>query len=279
IDRVPSNAELKRILSHIPILGKALYLTLVSSGMRIGETLQLELDDINLESDPVEITIRGEYTKSGNWRYAFISKEAKGFLIEWLKERDDYLKTAVKKSTRHKKNTEDNKIFPFEHPTAYSLWNKAVKKAGFFKRDRSTNRHTLHPHVLRKFFRTKMGVVIPVDVVEALIGHEGYLTEVYRRYSKEQLAKFYKEGEYAITIFSEAEQVGELRKEVKEQKENLQRIVNGLTAENIELKQGLKRIEKEQKQEKEELGKTILEMERKFEILMGKIEKLEKTEQ
>ena len=31
--------------------------------------------------------------------------------------------------------------------------------------------------MLRKFFRTRLGAVIPVDVVEALMGHEGYLTE------------------------------------------------------------------------------------------------------
>ena len=275
IDKIPSNAELKKILSHMSTLGKALFSVLASSGMRIGETLKLELEDINLETDPAEITIRGEYTKSGNWRYAFISKEAKGFLEEWLKERDNYLETAIKKSTQYPKSLEDNRIFPFLHPTAYSVWNNAVKKAGYSGRDKNTNRHKLHPHVLRKFFRTKMGSVIPIDIVEALIGHEGYLTEVYRRYSKEQLAEFYKEGEYSVTIFSEAEQVGELRKEVTEQKENLQRIVNGLTAENIELKQGFKRLEKEQKQEKETLKKQVEELRDQIGLLAKQLAELQ----
>jgi len=33
---------------------------------------------------------------------------------------------------------------------------------------------------------------IPVDVVEALMGHEGYFTEVYGSYTVEDLARFYK---------------------------------------------------------------------------------------
>jgi len=58
------------------------------------------------------------------------------------------------------------------------LITNAVKRASFDKRFEYNNglkRFAVHPHVLRKFFRTKMGSVIPVDVVEALMGHEGYL--------------------------------------------------------------------------------------------------------
>jgi len=56
-----------------------------------------------------------------------------------------------------------------------------------------------------------MGAVIPVDVVEALMGHEGKeeLTEVYRRYSPEDLAGFYKEGEPAVLVFTQAGAVDE----------------------------------------------------------------------
>ena len=53
--------------------------------MRIGEALQLELDDLNLNSYPAKIYIRGEYTKSGNPRIAFIFSEAKEAVEEWLK--------------------------------------------------------------------------------------------------------------------------------------------------------------------------------------------------
>jgi hypothetical protein len=90
-----------------------------------------------------------------------------------------------------------------------------------------------------------MATVIPVDVVEALMGHEGYLTEVYRRYSQEDLAKFYKQGEPSLFIFTEAEEVGKLRVEIEERNKQLQTLVNGLTAENLEAKSRMSRMELE----------------------------------
>ncbi len=98
LDKVPSNAELRRILSHMDVKGKSLFLVLASSGMRIGEALKLQVDDVDLTSEPARINIRGEYTKTGNPRVAFISFEAKEALEEWLKIMEDELKVAVKRS-------------------------------------------------------------------------------------------------------------------------------------------------------------------------------------
>jgi len=41
---------------------------------------------------------------------------------------------------------------------------------------------------------------VPVDIVEALMGHEGYLTEVYRRYTERQMTEYYLKGEHLLTI-------------------------------------------------------------------------------
>jgi phage shock protein A len=90
-----------------------------------------------------------------------------------------------------------------------------------------------------------MATVIPVDVVEALMGHEGYLTEVYRRYSLEDLAKFYKQGEHTLLVFAESENVSRLRAEIEERNKQLQALVNGLTAENMELKAKISRLERQ----------------------------------
>ncbi|MCD6530740.1 tyrosine-type recombinase/integrase [Candidatus Bathyarchaeota archaeon] len=237
MDKVPSNAELRRIITHMPVQGRALFLTLASSGMRIGEVLKLKLGDIDLDHDPSKIYVRGEYTKTGNPRIAFISREAKEAIEEWLKVREQYIKGAVGKSHKYKKEMEDDRVFPFENNTAYTIWRNALKKAGFLEKDKSTNRHTIHPHVLRKFFRTKMAQVIPVDVVEALMGHEGYLTEVYRRYSEEDLAKFYKQGEASILVFTEAEEIIKLRKEIDERFKTLQALNEKLQLENLDLRQ------------------------------------------
>jgi len=245
LDKVPSNVELRRLLMHMPVQGKALFSVLASSGMRIGEGLQLKLGDIELGREPCKFSVRGEYTKTGNPRIAFGSKEAKVTIQEWLKVRPDYLTAASKKSHLYGKGVDDPRLFPFQVTTAYVMWKNALKKAGLKKRDASTNRHEIHPHVLRKFFRTRMATLIPVDVVEALMGHEGYLTEVYRRYSMEQLAKFYLQGESALLIFAEAEEVSKLRVEVEEKNKQLQTLVNGLTAENLEFKSRMSKMETE----------------------------------
>ena len=243
VDKIPSNVELRRIIMHMPVHGKALYLTLASSGMRIGETLQLKLDDINLDVDPPKISIRGEYTKSGDKRIAFISTEAKEHVMEWLKVRTEYLRTSAKRSWKHKKSLEDKRLFPFGDSTANFIWNNALDKAQLNHRDSSTNRHKFHSHVLRKFFRTRMGNVISVDVTEALMGHKGYLTEVYRKHTEEDLAKFYKQGEASVIIFGRVEEIAGLRKEVEDRNKQLQTLVNGLTSDNMELKQKVGSLE------------------------------------
>jgi len=245
IDKVPNPKMLRKIIIHMPIQGKALYLTLASSGMRIGEALQLKIEDLELNRNPVLVNIQGEYTKSGNPRVTFISSEAKDAITEWLKVRSEYLRAAAKKSHLYGKDPENPRLFPFETSTAYMIWKNACVKAGCEEKDSRTNRRKFHPHVLRKFFRTRLGAVIPVDIVEALMGHEGYLTEVYRRYSMEDLAKFYREGEHALLIFMETDEVGRLRKEIEEKNKQLQTLVNGLVAENIELKNRLTKMEQE----------------------------------
>lgn len=112
------------------------------------------------------------------------------------------MKAAIGKSHKYEKLAEDSRLFPFENNMAYMVWKNELKKAGFLKKDKSTNRHTVHPHILRKFFCTKMATLTPVDIVEALIGREGYLTEVYRRYNPEDLANFYKKGESSLSVFT-----------------------------------------------------------------------------
>ena len=46
------------------------------------------------------------------------------------------------------------------------------------------------------------------------MGHEGYLTKVYRRYSHEELAKFYLQGEKALTVFGRIVENEELEKDI-----------------------------------------------------------------
>ena len=281
LDRIPSNIEIRRLMTHMPIHGKALYLILESSGMRIGEALYINIDDLYLEEKPARIQIRGETTKTGNSRHAFFSSEAKEAITEWLKVREKYLTAAIAKSHLHNKSVEDSRIFPFETSTAYSLWRKALHKSGLNGREKSTNREKINPHVLRKFFRTRLGAVIPVGVVEALMGHEGYLTEVYRKYSVEDLAKFYLKGEPALLVFTDTQKVvelqkaikqknNELQKEIEEKNTRLQVLVNSLAIENQSMKNRLEEVEKKDRETKDEMRK----LSEKLNSVISKLENL-----
>lgn len=285
LDKVPSNIELRRILSHMDAKGKSLFLVLASSGMRIGEALKLKVEDLDLTSDPARINVNGEYTKTGNPRVAFMSCEAKESLEEWLKIRNEALNSAIGRSAKYGKKAEDKRIWPFEANTAYFIWRNAIAKSGFAKRfqyNNSVERFTVHPHVLRKFFRTRMATVVPVDVVEALMGHEGYLTEVYRRYSVEDLAKFYKQGEHTLWVFA-GEEVSRLRAEVEERNRQLQQVINGLVSENMQLKEQIQKLKEELKKDLwarfEEAQKRFAskeEVEKAIKVLQEEIEGLKK---
>jgi integrase len=65
VDKVPSTEGFRRLLLHMNIQGKALFLVLASSGMRIGEALKIHLDDVDLDAEPACLVLRDEYTKTG----------------------------------------------------------------------------------------------------------------------------------------------------------------------------------------------------------------------
>ena len=86
----------------------------------------------------------------------------------------------------------------------------------------------MHPHTLRKFFRTRLSLNVPLDVVEALMGHEGYLTAAYRRYSPEQLGELYLNGMSNLAVFEAPADLTDVHEEI-----------TGLRGENKTLKDEL----------------------------------------
>ncbi len=234
IDAPITNEILEKILIHGETKARALFLMIASGGMRADEALLLTMDDIDLNSNPVKITIKGENTKNKRTRITFISEEAKRYLIEWLKERKEYLKLAVEKTklleTFHgtiTKTIDNDKIFPFDYDTARCIWNRLIRKANFDNRDKNTKRRTYHIHGLRKFFRTQFSKQ-DRDVAELLMGHEGYLTREYLRYTEEDLKQIYLKGVKYLYIFdrplSDIEQQREIEK-LKQQVTDYQRIM------------------------------------------------------
>jgi len=288
---VPTPEECRRLLNFLPIGGRALFMVLLSSGMRIGEALGLLPGDVDWETDPVMITIRREIAKNRRRRPTFLSCEAVEVVQEWMKVRDAYVKTAVRRSFRRNragevvcyKNDRDERLFPFSHSNAYVIWSNMLEKAGepWNEKDPVTRRYKMHPHVLRKYFRSHLPAATaperdmnPVDVTEALMGHGTYLTRIYRKFRVEQIAEFYKQGEHTLHIFTEAKEVGKLRKEMEERNKELRMRDDYLVRRNLELDQKIASL-------KEDLKEGLIDMRRKNEIRESRfnwfMEKLART--
>jgi integrase len=240
IDGDLTRERLRQILTHCDVKGKALFLFLASSGIRIGEALKLQQDDVDLTTIPVKVTVRGECTKAGDNYRTFISSEAKEALDEWLKVRDSYLQSATKKGRglsklgngQGVKSVNDKRLFPFSMLVAHSMWTNATKKTELDDRDTSTNRRKFHIHMLRKFFRSQMGLAgVPRDIIE-LIGHTGYLDDAYRRYNFEQLAKEYVKGEPYLLLSASAEGQTIIKSELDTQRQELADLTRKLTDSN-----------------------------------------------
>jgi integrase len=237
LDEVPSDSSiLRRIFTHMDVKGRALFLTLASSGMRIGESLKITLEDLDLDQQPPRISIRGQYTKGGDSRVCFISSEAKEVLQEWLNRRDIWLKSSTNKGSGLgiTKEIDDDCVFPFTENIATVIWNNALSKAGLMKLDPSTKRRTLHPHILRKWFRTRLGK-INVDYTEAIMGHAGYLTDAYRRYGVEEVAKWYLENQHQLYIFTDASELARIRTDVDNRIEAQQKLIETVILEKTTL--------------------------------------------
>jgi integrase len=163
---------LKAILNQCDLKGRALFLFLASTGMRIGEALQITLDDLNLEADPPTVLVRQQYTKTGAQYYTFLTTEAKEALTEWLKVREAYLQSSLNRGRglaktapgRGVKSPEDRRVFPFSHFVAEQMWYNALSKSQNETRDKSTNRRTLHIHMLRKWFLSQAKLAAPENV-------------------------------------------------------------------------------------------------------------------
>jgi integrase len=242
VERDMDIETVRSIMMHLDVKGKSMVLCLASGGMRINELLQVTLDDIDLDSKPAKITIRGTSAKNGNDRFTFVSAEAVQAIREWLKVRDQYLALSVKRNKGFARNgrskaktPDDNRLYPFSDNIAITMWEHALKKSGYDSTDKTTGRSQIHLHMLRKFFISQLSLIVSKEIPEALAGHAGYLTGAYRRYTAAQLAEQYLKAEHLVTIAMPKE-IHELQTEFRTRMQDQGVILERVVAENAELK-------------------------------------------
>jgi len=228
-DLVLNPGDVKEILSHGNTCTRAMFLMLESSGRRIGEVLALTLKDIDTTKTPATVRIsKGlvgkeiRSTKTKATTICFISNEARDAYQAWMKERDQYLRQAVKKSRFYKKNPDDPRIFPMSYDNALFMWKKMIEKGGvdskFIGRDEKTKHAICHPHILRRVFRSYLG---DADFAEFLMGHGTPLTKAYRQMTSEDKAERYLTLMPNISIFESPVDLSGINESLKEKDDEI----------------------------------------------------------
>ena len=253
-DRIPTKDELRRIMSHLDLPGRAYLLLKISTGLRINDVLALEAKSIDFSRTPPRVRYYNHKIK--RWCYAFLTKEATLTVTEWIRNREksllDIQKTAyrirvnkdAKKTisfeefSKSKKNTD--KLFPFTDSSIYNRYWEALDKAGLGERDGQTGIRLLHDHTLRKYTKTKMSRALPEAIADALIGHTGGLNSlktVYNRHSDsiEALAEDFLKAEAELSLTTEVTSSKEIA-EINEKLDNQETKMKYLKQENEGLK-------------------------------------------
>jgi integrase len=240
-DRAPTIDEVRRIVSHAPGARlKALVLILASSGIRVGEAVNLKVGNFYFDSKPTKVMV-GPFTKTRQQRVTFITEEATNALRDYLGGRI---------------NDRNSPVFlrPDGQPVTKTALRKqamrVIEKAGLLrKRTEDSYTNEIHVHCFRKFFKTRLtNAQMPGATVEMLLGHMNQNDRSYFRATEEELADAYaKIGESALTVFSV--EPGDLRDKidwVRQQDEKRTIEIKQLQQENIELRTHLARSKEQE---------------------------------
>ena len=228
-----------RVLRNVPPKLQTVILVLSSSGMRIGELVQLKLSDIDMSSTPTKIQLRAQITKTKQARETFITSEATNSLKDFLS------KTFEWNENSNNSNLDDVIIFGRtsvgnyntkgtiskpEHLTASEYLMRQLRlhlsKIPHLDKTNPNGSKIIHFHALRKFFRTIVGNEIGRDFAEALIGHQFYMNTYYQL-EDEKKREMYLEVESLLTI-SDFKAVETNLKQMNNKYHNLENKLNDL---------------------------------------------------
>ena len=166
---------------------------LAASGMRAVEALSIRIKDLEFDSSPSKVFVRGEYTKTKVDRIAFLTQEVTQQLKSWL----DYKyrtrrvcyqdkqngRTITEYRTPHKKDTDlvfavyQDKKTPnpdFIYDDLGKSFAKTLDRMGKGSReDGNERRRQITLHSFRRFVKTTISDLGYSDFSEWFIGHSG----------------------------------------------------------------------------------------------------------
>jgi integrase len=198
---------------------KTYVMLLAATGARATEALSIRNRDLDLESNPPKISIRGEFTKTKVDRYIFITKELKEQIQKWLDfkyrkrricHKDSNAKTITEYRTPEKNPNElifsvyyiDNSSNPdglYDHLAAEFA--KTLDRIGMGSREdgNETRRRKITLHSFRRYVKTTISDLGYADYSEWFIGHSG---STYWRKKDREKAEIFKKIEPYLTFLN-----------------------------------------------------------------------------
>jgi len=223
-------SEINKMFSASSYKKKVMYMCQISSGMRIGEMVQLRKKHLVFGKKRIMVKIPSNIAKFNKARTTFFSIEAQKLLMPILrKKHEDEL---VFGSNDDMRKAEVNEMQTLK---------RTLQKVGLYHKNESNGRGTITSHSFRAYFITKLSRHDP-NFAKKLAGQKGYLLQ-YDRLSDDEKLEMYLKFEPDLIlddskiIKNESEQQKSLKNQIDEMKEELEEIKYGLTGRRNEYNQ------------------------------------------
>jgi integrase len=173
---------------------KTYVMLLAATGLRAVEALSIRIKDLNLESRPTKLFVRGEYTKTKADRYVFLTSEVINQLNQWLEykyrtrricRKDNHTSKTISEYITPDRNDNDLVFAVYQdrnHADPNMLYydfaksfGKTLDRIGKGLREESINnrRRQITLHSFRRFVKTTISDLGYADFSEWFIGHSG----------------------------------------------------------------------------------------------------------
>jgi integrase len=198
---------------------KTYVMLLAATGMRAGEALSIRIKDLDLESGPSRLFVRGEYTKTRTDRIIFLTDEIAGQLKSWLdykyrtrrvfyKDRQNG-KTISDYRSPTKKHTDlifavyqdaERPNYLWLYKVLLKIFQKTLDRIGKGTRENGNERRRqITLHSFRRFVKTTISDLGYADYSEYFIGHSG---STYWRKKDSEKAEIFRKIEPYLTFLN-----------------------------------------------------------------------------
>ena len=240
---------------------KTYVMLLASTGMRALEALSIRIRDIDVDSSPAKLTVRGEYTKTKVDRYVFLTRETVEQIKKWIdykhrerricykdketgksleeyrmphKDINDFL-FSVRQNDDNTNTNSFNRINNF-YTTLVVQFERTLDRNGMGSREVGIKtrriRRKITLHSFRRFVKTTISDLGYVDYSEWFIGHSG---STYWTKKDSEKAEIFKKIEPYLT-FLNIQQLNRQGADLETKIEELQ-LINQSLRENDNVKE------------------------------------------